>query len=55
MRKRTQKLQLCRETLHQLALEQVAGQNPSILPPCTAAVPCSLTCAGVRCTGAACN
>jgi hypothetical protein len=55
MRKKTQKLQLSRETLHQLALERVTGQNPSILPPCTAAVPCSLTCIGVRCTGAVCD
>ncbi len=55
MRKQSQKIQLSRETLHRLTLERVTGQNPSILPPCTAAVPCSLTCAGVRCTGAVCN
>jgi hypothetical protein len=55
MRKNTRKLQLSRETLHQLALERVTGQNPSILPPCTAAVPCSLTCIGAKCTGAVCD
>jgi hypothetical protein len=55
MRKKTQKLQLSRETLHHLALERVAGQNPSHPILCTANIPCSLTCMGVRCTGAICN
>jgi hypothetical protein len=55
MRKKTQKFQLSRETLHLLTLARVAGQNPSILPPCTAAVPCTFTCQGAHCTGAACN
>jgi hypothetical protein len=55
MKKRPHKLQLNRETLQNLALDRVTGQNPSILPPCTAAVPCSLTCIGARCTGAVCD
>lgn len=55
MRKKAKRIELNRETLHQLALERAVGQNPSILPPCTAAVPCTLTCAGAKCTGAVCN
>lgn len=55
MKKKPHKLQLSRETLQNLALGRVAGQNPSFLPPCTAAVPCTLTCAGAKCTGAVCN
>jgi hypothetical protein len=57
MKKSIQKLQLNRETLHQLQLANAVG-GLSASPPCTKV--CGITdggppCTGVRCTGAVCN
>jgi hypothetical protein len=55
MKKKVQKLQLCRETLHQLMLTGAVGGNPSIYPYCSNGGYCTVTCAGTHCTGAVCN
>lgn len=53
MKKSAQKLTLNRETLHNLMLGHVAGNNPSIYPYCSKNGYCTVTCA-VRCTENAC-
>lgn len=55
MKKTVQTLKLRRETLHNLMLGNVVGNNATINLACSRAGVCTVTCAGAKCTGAVCN